>query len=171
MIYPQHVTSTLTPRLYDSEPSFIHRGDPHFSNVWRPGTLSSGSMIAFQMETHFSAPSVLIFRTTSINHCHMVKIIYVLYVSKTSCQRVKTSMEKKHKVQASHTIYTLFRTLSKHVSLHWLNNWTIPLSALEHHLLLTPAMVRSAFDFCRCTICTVQQPPPAAMTLPFSHIL
>lgn len=33
-------------------------------------------MIAFLVETRFSAPSVLIFRTTSMNHCHMAKIIY-----------------------------------------------------------------------------------------------
>lgn len=132
-------------------------------------------MIAFQLETRFSAPSVLIFRTTSINHCHMAKIIYSFFygwtVSKTSCQRVKRSIGKKHKVQASHTINTRYFVpcLRTWACNDWLNDWTRPLSALEHHLLLTPAMVWSAFDFCRRAICTVQQLPPAAM-MPFSHM-
>lgn len=127
------------------------------------------------METHFSALSVLLFRTTSINYWHTVKIVYSsLWLDCVQNIMPESQTNQWTKGTRSRPVIQypfIFCTLFEHVILHWLSEWTLPLSALKQHLLLTPAMVRSAFDFCHRAICTAQQLLPAAMTLPFSHSL
>lgn len=113
MIFPQYVASTPKPRWYDTEPSFLHRGDPHFSSVWRPGDITQRINDCFSDgNTFFSSKRVDSKDNSNKSLSHgkdRLQLFMTGLCLKHHARGWKDQQKKKkHKVQASYTRYTFF---------------------------------------------------------------